>query len=467
MTAQNHASPPRSFRQRQLAGPGGMSQVLGIAFPMIVSHACDTLMLFIDRLFLSRLGAEQLAAGMSGGMTSFVFCTFFLGLIGYSNALVAQNLGAGHPERCGLASAQGLILACICAPLVIAAIPLGTWLFAASGHSESLRAHEVPYFTILCLGSLFPLLRAGLGSFFSGTGRTGPIMTAAALALVVNVCANYVLIFGKLGFPALGVAGAAYGTILGGAASVAWLIAVYFCGYNRRRYHTAKGFRYDPKMMRTLLRFGFPSGVEFFMTLFAFNVFMLAFQGCGTVEAASITIVFNWSLLAFLPMLGLQVGAASLVGRYMGAKHPDHAARAAHSALKLGLGYSALWLVPFVLFPDSLVAVFATREAIADHAAIETLAAVMLQLAAGYTVSDAAFVVFGGALRGAGDTRWTMYVSVALHWISTASCLALMRLQAAPTTVWSVFVVLAAVMGVTLWLRFRSGHWRTIRVLDP
>ena len=100
-----------------------------IALPMVISCACETVMTFTDRLFLSRLGSEQMSAAMGGGLTCYMMMTFVLGLTGYTTALVAQYLGAGRKDRCPLAMTQALIISILAYPLIVAARPLGHWLF--------------------------------------------------------------------------------------------------------------------------------------------------------------------------------------------------------------------------------------------------------------------------------------------------------------------------------------------------
>ncbi len=119
--------------QRHLEGPGGIREMLVIALPMVVSSACDTIMIFTDRLFLSRIGSEQMSAAMVGGLTSFMLTTFFLGLTGYCTALVAQYFGAGRKDRCATVLTQGLIVCAAAYPVILASRPAASLLFDAMG----------------------------------------------------------------------------------------------------------------------------------------------------------------------------------------------------------------------------------------------------------------------------------------------------------------------------------------------
>jgi len=166
---------------------GGVRELLAIALPMVVSQACETLMFFVDRLFLARIGPEQMSAAMGGGLTCFMFMTFPLGIIGYANALVAQHLGAGQKERCARAAAQALLLAVATYPLILLCVPAGEWLFRVTGVAAEQLVPQREYFRILMVGTVMALLRNALASFFSGIGRTRVIMVAAAVAMVEHL----------------------------------------------------------------------------------------------------------------------------------------------------------------------------------------------------------------------------------------------------------------------------------------
>jgi MATE family multidrug resistance protein len=139
---------------------------------MVVSQASDTIMMFTDRLFLSRLGEAYITAAMSGGLTAFMVSSFFVGTVGYTNAVVAQLFGAGRGQDCAQATVQGLILALICYPLILAVSPLARWLFILAGQSPLQVSLGYEYFQYIIFGSLFLVLRYALPAF-PGHRRSG------------------------------------------------------------------------------------------------------------------------------------------------------------------------------------------------------------------------------------------------------------------------------------------------------
>ena len=453
--------------RNRLRGPGGVIELLGVAVPLFVSNACETVMLFTDRLFLARVGPAQVSASMGGGLTAFMFMTFFLGLTGYANALVAQYYGAGRRERVARVVAQALWISLAAYPIILCCIPLGRRLFDVMGVASAQQIYQRPYFTILMCGSLLGLLRHSVSAHFSGIGRTRTIMAAAAVMMAVNIGANYVLIFGKLGLPALGIRGAAFGTLLGSFAGLLTLGGVYFGRRNRRAYGTVAGLRWDGPVLRRLLRFGYPAGVEFCLNMVAFNLLVMTFHSYGVEVALAVTAAFSWDMVSFIPLIGCNVAVTSLVGRYVGASRHDIAHRATMSALgAVGL-YAAVIVVVFSLFPQALAGVFRPSGDDAVFARALPLAAFMVRLVSVYVFADAVGLVFSGALRGAGDTLMTMVISVSSHWLLTLSGLILVRgLHAPPRVAWSVVVVLVWSIGLAFCARYRTGRWRHIAVIE-
>jgi len=450
------------------AGPAGVRELLQIAFPLFISQSCETVMMFTDRLFLSRLGPEYMSAAMAGGLTCFMLSTFFFGLTGYANALVAQHFGSGQTQRCPVVTTQALLISVAAYPVILGCIPVGRWLFSAMDTAPGQIEPQQAYFTILMFGAVFGLLRNSLSAYFSGIGRTRIIMAGAVTSMVVNVAANYILIFGKLGFAPLGIRGAALGTLIGSLAGLLVLVVAYFGKENRRNYAVIAGTRFDLPMMRTLLRFGYPSGLEFFLNMLAFDLLVLTFHSYGLEVAGAVTMAFNWDMVSFIPLIGLNIGVTSLVGRYMGSRSPELAHRATMSGIKIVTLYATLIILTFSLFPEVLIGIFRPVQPDAVYEASFPLAVYMVRLVSVYVFADAIGLVFSGALRGAGDTFMTMCLSVSTHWLLAVASLLMIRVAGLPPrAAWIAVVVLVWCIGLAFAARYRSGKWRQIRMVEP
>ena len=403
---------------------------------------------------------------MAGGLSSFMVMTFFIGLIGYVTALAAQYLGSGQKDRCAVVLSQAVIVALAATPLVLAVRPLVHGLFGVMNLHPNQLSLQLVYFDILLFGTPIVLVRTGVAGFFSGIGRTRIVMISSLTAMTVNVIANYCLIFGHLGFPELGLRGAAYGTLVGSFCGLFILLIGYFRESNRTEFMVSSSFRLDREVTGKLIRYGTPSGLEMFLNLLAFNLVILIFHSHGVITATAITIVFNWDLVSFVPLLGIQVGVVSLVGRYMGSGRPDIAQRVANSALKIAWSYSGVILLLFVLFPEQLVTVFEPFKPDFVYSEAAPLATAMLRLAAIYVLADAMVVVFSGVLRGAGDTLWAMGLSVALHWLLVPVVIVCLKvLSLPPLSAWVALIGFFLSFCGLFYLRYRSGKWKSLRII--
>jgi len=441
-----------------------LRRIVRIALPMIASHTSETVMLFADRLFLSRVSKLHLASTMTGGLTAFTISSLFSGITGYVNAIVAQYFGSSQKEKCATATAQSVYLSIMAVPLLVLVAVFVPNFFKLMGHDPAQIPLESVYARWLISGSVLILLRAGLTGFFLGTGKTRIVMVANFIGMLVNVPLNYVLIFGKLGFPELGIVGAAIGTLGGSFSSFLILLVVYLSRRINEEYGTRSAWKFDKEMFARLLRFGTPAGVEIFLNVFAFNIFVQLMHSYGADVAAATTIAFNWDIVVFVPMLGLGAATTAIVGQYIGASEAEVARKATLLALRVALGYALSMAVLFLFAARPLVGVFAMG--FGDPPAVSDLAQRMLRLVGFYTVADAAQLVFTGALRGAGDTRWVMRTSVALHWVFALVAVTMIRVIAVPPLVmWVVFIAFVISLGMAMYSRFRAGTWMSMRVI--
>jgi multidrug resistance protein, MATE family len=449
-------------------GRGGIREVTTLAIPMIISSACDGVMTFTDRLFLARIGPDEMNAAMGGAVAMQALTFFFVGLTGYTTALAAQYFGAAEKRKTTVAAFQAIIITCCAWPVILAAKPLMAGYFALMHIPASQIGYQIRYLDILAWGSLLGMLRYTIGCYFTGIGKTRVVMTATITAMLVNVVMGYILIFGKLGLPALGITGAAIGTIIGSACALAVLLVAYLGSVNRSEFGVMHSFHFDRAIMKKLIYFGYPAGLEFFLNLMAFSVMVSIFHSQGPMVATASTILFNWDFVSFIPLIGIEIGVTSLVGRYMGAGLPEIAHRSAISGIKTGIGYSAVILLLFVFVPEALVRVFSPSAFSSAFEEAVPLAVSMLRIAALYVLLEAILVAVVGALRGSGDTHFTMIASVAAHWTFVPILYAAINIfHLSVLTGWFLLVIFFFVFCTLFIGRFRSGKWKLIKVIEP
>lgn len=456
-------------------GPGGFREALAIGAPLMVSMGSYTLMQFTDRVFLGRHSVAEIAASVPAGITSFLFLSFFMGVASCVGVLVAQYAGACRPERVGPALWQGVWFSLAASAILAGLAFLGSPLFAWAGHPEAVRALEADYFFILTLGGGFVILSTTLSSYFSGLERTVPVMLVNLAGAALNIPLDYALIFGKWGAPELGIRGAAMATVAGSAFSCLLFVALILGSPEARLRHRIAALpRPDPEMLLRLLRIGLPAGVQFFLDILALTGFSLLVGRLGLVALSATNIAFSINSLTYLPVIGLSMAASILVGRSQGQKRPDIAQRATGNILRLSLGW--MWAVGlvFVLLPGPLLDLFETTPGVAPlpgdpaFADIRDMGVVLLRYVALYSLIDGVSIVYFGALKGAGDTRFVMLTML-------AACVGVLILPvwALVNTgtggihgPWLCLTAYIAVLAGSFALRFRHGRWRRIKVIE-
>jgi len=462
----------RFYRPSRFKKNGDVKDVLVVALPMLLSMSFDTLMTFIDRLFLSKLGPAEMNAALGAGAVQLALTMFFTGMISYTTAMVAQRLGGKRRWDCARAFMQALYVSLMCVPLLYLTIPLGHVAFGMEHLPADQLQYQKTYFNILMFGGVINLVRNVAPCFFSGIGETKIVMKAAFVGMLVNVACNFVLIYGMGPIPALGVAGAAYGTLIGNLVSTVILFAKFFGKSCHRRFRTRYAFAFSWPLTRELLKKGIPSGVEMFLNMSAFQLLILMFHALGPESATASSVMFNWDMVAYVPLMGLEVASTSLVGRYVGAKDGAAASRSTYSGLKLGWGYSLLMGIFFIFLPGILTDIFkpdvaeASAEAIAIFESARPMSIFMLRIATLYIFVEVLLVIYAGALRGAGDTLWVMFACAIMNWCVAGSLYLVAYVFGLPAHLaWIAVVAVYSTAPVLFWLRWKSGKWRR-HILD-
>lgn len=436
-----------------------LSELFRLALPMVVSQGALALMMFADRFFLSRLSAAHVAASMGGGVSFWVCLCFFNALAAYANAMVAQYFGRRDYGRCSQVVTQGAVIS-------LASLPL-LWLlgwamyhvFSLMGHAPELVELEQLYFLTFLFAAYVFLFKAVLASYFSGIGRTRVVMIADVLGVIANVPLSYLLIFGKLGFPELGIVGAALGTVIANCLTIAIYLTFYLNPVHAARFKVSESLVLKPGIMRRYLRLGLPSALEMLVAMGTFNVFLLLFQSYGVAAGAAMAIVFNWDMLSFVPIMGLNIAIMSLTGRSVGAGDISRANAVISAGLFISVSYAGAMALLFITMREALLTIFATPGA--DFSEVLAIGKQMMLGLATYAIADALILVSTGVLRGAGDTRWLMLTSITVHLLTLMVQLTvILWLQLPAIASWWVFVAMLISKAVIYLTRVFGGRWR-------
>ncbi len=448
--------------------PGGYRELWRVALPLIISTGSLTLMQFCDRMFLAQYSGVSIRAALPAGILSFTMICGFYALAGYANTFVAQYHGAGDRAGCARSVAQATWLALLSWPLVLMLIPAGWWILRISGHGADVLREELEYFTILMAGSLPSLLSSAVAGFFSGRGDTRTTMWAYMTGNLLNIPLDYLLIFGKGGCPELGIRGAAVATVIAGVIPAVILYTLFLSPRFHRAFETRRHFRFDGPLFRRLLRFGLPAGIQLALDLTSFTVFVLLTGRFGEVAHAASNIALSINTLAFMPMIGLGIAAGIVVGQYQGRREWRHAQRAGWTALKMGAAYMVTVGLTYLLFPAFYVSLFTgTHEGSFTVEEILPVARVLLVMLTIWGAADACDMILAGALKGAGDTRFVMWYSLAMAWgLFVAGLVVLVFVLDRgiyACWAWTTFYIIA--LGVGYLRRFARGRWKDIDLL--
>lgn len=447
--------------------PAGGRAVLQIALPLVISTSLWAVMHFTDRMFLLWYSDAAMAAALPAGVLHYTVLCLPLGIVSYVSTFVAQYYGAGRNDRIGLAVWQGIWIALAVAPLFLAMVPPAQFVFRLAGHAPEIAKLEASYYGVMAFGAGGVLVSAALAAFFTGRGETRVVMLVDGVAALVNIVLDYAWVFGRWGFPEMGIVGAGWATVAG-----EWLtVVLYWAILRAPRYNVpyglAAGCRLDFPLLRRLLRFGLPSGLQMLLEVAAFSVFLLLVGRLGEHAMAATNLAFNINTLAFIPMMGMGIGVSTLVGQYLGRDQPALAARATWTALAMALAYMGAMAVAYVAVPDLFMFGHAWGTDAARFESLREVTVVLLRFVAAYCLFDAMNVVLAGALKGAGDTRFVLLTAVVLSpfptlgaWIGL-NCLGWQLLSS-----WALVTVWISVLGLVYLARFLQGRWRKMRVIE-
>lgn len=435
-------------------------RLLKLAGPMILSSSAITMMQIIDAIVLSRHSSAAVAAIGPSGMAVILFQGFLFGTAGYAGTFVAHSHGRGDGSGVRASAWLGIHTALVSGILaLVTAWPLAQ-LFAFAGHEPQVARDEYLYFLICMAGSIFPVLGSALAGWLSGIGRPAVVTVVTFVSFAVNALLAWGLVLGAWGLPRLGIAGAALATVSAQAvAAVCYLLLFVRAG----GFGDARARRLDWPELRRFLSLAMPMGFRISGELAAWTLFLVVVGRLGTVELAATSIAFRINGTAFFPALGLGQAAGVLVGHARGAGNDGDVPAIAWQSLLVCEAWMLAMALLFATASAPLMTIFAGTGP--ESAQIVATGSVLMKFVAFYCMFDAANVVIGCVLAAAGDTRWL----ARMFFICSSLFLALLWLIAllyqnliAEWVLATLFVFATAV----IWsLRFRSGAWRTERVL--
>ncbi len=386
--------------------------MVALAVPVVLSELGWMAQGVVDTIMVGKLGPAAIGAVALGNAVYYTPSLFGIGLLLGLDTLVSHAYGRRDHDACHQWLAQGVYLACIATP------PLMLIAFAASyglgwaGVTREVAGPAGAYLRILNFGTLPLLLYGAARRYLQGVGQVRVITLTFVLANLVNWFFNWVLIYGKLGMPALGVNGSALSTCLARLGMAVCLIG-FAWRYERSRGHPLFRHWAGPGLLKIkqLVRLGAPAAGQIILEVGAWNLGTFAAGLLTPVALATHSIALNYASVTYMVPLGISAAAAVSVGHAVGAGDPARARRAGWLALGLGTCFMVLAAIVFLVAPRPLIALY-TRDP-----RVLAVGPTLLWVAAAFQIFDGIQTVSTGALRGLGETRIPMAANFVGYWI--------------------------------------------------
>jgi putative MATE family efflux protein len=429
---------------------------LRLSLPAALNSLLDMLQVITDLIMVGRLSAFAVAAvGLGLQSLMFVFAVLTVLHVGTS-ALLSRFVGGKRFKRASIGLSTLLRFAFFLSLPVMAA-----WYFLASkiyvwfGTAPEVVALGESYVQTLTWMLPFVFMKLVFVSALNSAGDTKTPMKVKIVSIGLNVLLNYLLIFGKFGFPELGVMGAAVGTVIVNVME----ILVYLALYLRRCTPYLPGWHYSRSLLKRALKVGLPASFERALTFASFMLFTAIIAQYGTEVLAGYQIGLRVEGIAFMPGIGFTIAAMALMGQGLGAKDPQRAREDVLLVLKYTVGFMFALSFFMIFMPEKIVWLFTDDVRTIEEASLYLRIVGLSQIPLAFNF------VLSGALRGAGDTKRTLKINLTTQWFARIIPAFLVSYY-----FHSILLVYIAMISDTfvkafwLWITFKKGEWQKIKV---
>jgi MATE family multidrug resistance protein len=446
-----------------LRGRAALRALLGLAWPIVISRASQVVVGLADAVMVAHLGTEALAATTAGAINAYALFILPMGVVFIVASFSSQLAGAGDRAGARRYGWHGLLVAAGAQAMALLAIPLVPRALGLAPYAPGLRDLMAGYLELRLLSTGAVVGIEALANYYGGLGNTRLPMAASVAAMALNVAGNWLLIDGRLGAPPLGVRGAALASAISTGLAFLGLLAVFV-----RDGRGLAGGRLRRAELGRLLRFGIPSGLNWFFEFLAFAFFInLVMAELGTVPLAAFMAVLQVNSMAFMPAFALASAGAILVGQAIGAGRRDDVPWLVGATFGVAAAWQVVVAFVYLAAPGAVLGPFAKDAANTD--AFVAAAGGMLLVSVAWQLFDAGATTLAEALRAAGDTAWVLGARLAVGWLVfvPGSWAAVNAFGAGPQGASAWVVIYLALLAGALLLRFRSGAWRSITLVEP
>jgi multidrug resistance protein, MATE family len=433
--------------------------MFALAMPVVIAELGWMTMGMVDTLMVGRLGPEAIGAVGLGSALFIAIGIFAMGMLLGLDTLVSQSFGAGRLDECHRWLVHGVFLS------VLLTIPTTLLLFWVSarldrwGMNPDVLRLTRPYMDAIAWSTLPLLVYFAFRRYLQGLGAVRPIMVTLILANLMNLAGNWLLIYGNLGAPALGVAGSAWATVLARVVMAALFVVILRRERNRRPGLIDTPMSIEVARLRRLVAIGAPAAGQLTLEV---GVFAMASALAGRMLPASLgahQIALNIAGFTYMVPLGLASAGAVRVGQAIGRCDAAAAARAGWTALLFGVIFMGVAALAFITIPRPLIGAFTSDPRVLE------IGAALLAVAAVFQLFDGLQAVGTGVLRGLGETRMPMLWNLAGHWFIglPLACVLAFTLDFGVIGLWwglsSGLIICGVALLVVWWRRIHTVHF--------
>lgn len=435
--------------------------IFRLAGPSLVEMMLTNFTQMLSMILVGRLSPEAVATVGLTNQPFFLMLALFMTLNVGTTVIVARAIGAGNPDEANRAAGQAFLLNIALSLVMIAAsFAYAEQLLRMMGGTEDVVEHGTLYARIVFLSLGFTTVSMSFSATLRGAGDTRSPMKINIAANLLVVLLGFPLIYGIGGWSGLGLTGAGIATFVSQLVTVTWLTRVMFGGKSKVKVTLKHLFRLDRDIVVRICRIGFPSAIEQIVMRLGMLIFVKVAASLGTMAVAATQIAFSIFGLSFMPGMAFAIAASTLVGQALGADRPELAERYGWQVRKIGMYVAGLIGVGFIVFAPQIMLLYTTEPEIIDKGALSIRIMGFIQ------VSQATQFILGGALRGAGDTRYPLYSTFIGVW-GFRVLLSLLFVYGFGMGLYSIWLAAAAdqfVRSILIYRRFKKGAWKTLRV---
>lgn len=439
--------------------------LIHLAWPIVLARATQAVVGFCDALMVAPLGEAALAAVTTGALDVLCCAMLPMGVMFILQSFAAQLGGRGDLVTARRYAQYGLIFAFAVSAVFLLALPFLASAVAQLDYAPDVETQMVDYVRIRIYSIPAMLGVEALNNWYGGLGNTRVSLASGLVTMILNVAGNYLLIEPHFGLPGYGAAGAAWASTLSSYAGFALVVFLFVT--NRGHAAPAAPFEFRWSEMKRMLRFGLPSGVNYFLEFAAFMLFINVVVGhLGTTVLAAFNVVFQINSISFMPAFGVASAGAILVGESIGQGQRERV----WAIVKMTLWLTCGWMVSvgllYIALPEQLMRLFESESGSASE--LLRIGTVMLALCGVWQLFDAICMTFSEALRAAGDTTWPMIARIVLAWFvfTPLAWYAVMIRGGGVVTIMISVILYIAILAVVLAYRYGTGRWRQIELVE-